>query len=57
MGKTAYYTTLWYKPNEISSRIGVTYLAGPASGKKIALKFYIDQIGLTEFYVKVRLED
>ncbi|KAL1929183.1 hypothetical protein VTP01DRAFT_2242 [Rhizomucor pusillus] len=27
-----YYTTLWYKPNEISSRIGVTYLAGPASG-------------------------
>lgn len=57
MGKTAYYTTLWYKPNEISSRIGVTYLAGPASGKKIALKCYIDQIGLTEFYVKVRLED
>ncbi|KAG0171016.1 hypothetical protein DFQ28_001381 [Apophysomyces sp. BC1034] len=28
----AYYTTLWYRPNEISSRIGVTYLAGPASG-------------------------
>ncbi|KAL0093583.1 major facilitator superfamily domain-containing protein [Phycomyces blakesleeanus] len=27
-----YYTTLWYRPNEISSRIGVTYLAGPASG-------------------------
>ncbi|KAG2219923.1 hypothetical protein INT45_010437, partial [Circinella minor] len=28
----AYYTTLWYRPNEISSRIGVTYLAGPTSG-------------------------
>ncbi|KAI8372914.1 major facilitator superfamily domain-containing protein [Radiomyces spectabilis] len=28
----AYYTTLWYRPEEISSRIGVTYLAGPASG-------------------------
>ncbi|KAI9316619.1 major facilitator superfamily domain-containing protein [Dichotomocladium elegans] len=28
----ALYTTLWYKPNEISSRIGVTYLAGPVSG-------------------------
>ncbi|KAI9024305.1 major facilitator superfamily domain-containing protein [Phycomyces nitens] len=28
----AYYTTLWYRPNEISSRIGVTYLAGPVSG-------------------------
>ncbi|KAI8142838.1 major facilitator superfamily domain-containing protein [Fennellomyces sp. T-0311] len=27
-----YYTTLWYRPNEISSRIGVTYLAGPTSG-------------------------
>ncbi|ORY96788.1 major facilitator superfamily domain-containing protein [Syncephalastrum racemosum] len=28
----AYYTTLWYQPKEISVRIGVTYLAGPASG-------------------------
>ncbi|KAI9279156.1 major facilitator superfamily domain-containing protein [Sporodiniella umbellata] len=28
----AYYNTLWYRPEEISSRIGVTYLAGPASG-------------------------
>ncbi|KAG0763796.1 hypothetical protein G6F16_007222 [Rhizopus arrhizus] len=27
-----YYNTLWYRPEEISSRIGVTYLAGPASG-------------------------
>ncbi|ORE12286.1 MFS general substrate transporter [Rhizopus microsporus] len=27
-----YYNTLWYRPDEISSRIGVTYLAGPASG-------------------------
>ncbi|CAO3589618.1 unnamed protein product [Absidia cylindrospora] len=28
----AYYTTLWYRPEEISSRIGIMYLAGPASG-------------------------
>lgn len=28
----AYYNTLWYRPEEISTRIGVTYLAGPASG-------------------------
>ncbi|KAI8878621.1 MFS general substrate transporter [Backusella circina FSU 941] len=28
----AFYNTLWYRPEEISSRIGVTYLAGPASG-------------------------
>ncbi|RCH81033.1 hypothetical protein CU098_005909, partial [Rhizopus stolonifer] len=27
-----YYNTLWYRPEEISTRIGVTYLAGPASG-------------------------
>lgn len=27
-----FYNTLWYKPEEISTRIGVTYLAGPASG-------------------------
>ncbi|CAO0795634.1 unnamed protein product [Mucor circinelloides] len=27
-----FYNTLWYKPQEISTRIGVTYLAGPASG-------------------------
>ncbi|RCI07197.1 hypothetical protein CU098_013858 [Rhizopus stolonifer] len=28
----AYYLTLWYRPEEISSRIGVAYLAAPASG-------------------------
>ncbi|KAG1132627.1 hypothetical protein G6F61_001536 [Rhizopus arrhizus] len=27
-----YYFTLWYRPEEISSRIGVSYLAAPASG-------------------------
>ncbi|CEP08471.1 hypothetical protein [Parasitella parasitica] len=27
-----FYNTLWYRPEEISTRIGVTYLAGPASG-------------------------
>lgn len=29
----AYYMTLWYRPNEVSSRLGITYLAGPVSGK------------------------
>ncbi|KAI8087115.1 major facilitator superfamily domain-containing protein [Thamnidium elegans] len=28
----AYYNTLWYRPEEISARLGVVYLAGPASG-------------------------
>ncbi|KAI9303057.1 major facilitator superfamily domain-containing protein [Cunninghamella echinulata] len=28
----AYYTTLWYRPEEISSRLGIMYLAGPLSG-------------------------
>ncbi|KAJ2962747.1 hypothetical protein NQZ79_g2132 [Umbelopsis isabellina] len=28
----AYYMTLWYRPNEVSSRLGITYLAGPVSG-------------------------
>ncbi|KAI8987481.1 major facilitator superfamily domain-containing protein [Mycotypha africana] len=27
-----FYTTLWYKEDEISTRIGVTYLAAPTSG-------------------------
>ncbi|CAO3672821.1 unnamed protein product [Umbelopsis ramanniana] len=28
----AYYMTLWYRPSEVSSRLGITYLAGPVSG-------------------------
>jgi hypothetical protein len=32
-GFVAYYMTLWYRPNEVSSRLGITYLAGPVSGK------------------------
>ncbi|KAI9260811.1 major facilitator superfamily domain-containing protein [Sporodiniella umbellata] len=28
----AYYLTLWYKPEEISTRIGVAYLAAPLAG-------------------------
>ncbi|CAO3646702.1 unnamed protein product [Cunninghamella blakesleeana] len=28
----AYYITLWYRPEETSSRLGIMYLAGPLSG-------------------------
>ncbi|ORX52826.1 MFS general substrate transporter [Hesseltinella vesiculosa] len=39
----AYYTTLWYRPEEVSSRLGFTYLAGPLSGAFGGLISYLCQ--------------
>ncbi|KAI8061616.1 major facilitator superfamily domain-containing protein [Gongronella butleri] len=40
----AYYTTLWYRPEEISTRLGFTYLAGPLSGAFGGLISYLCQL-------------